>query len=710
MATESAEKKYLPLFRKDLQIYRGPDDSDGAPTYNLLDPIRGQYYKISWKESLIFRSLKADMTAEDLAQEINKISTLQIQPDDLPPFFMQLAALDLLRISRGSEYYQKAAERQDQGFWVWLLYHYLYIRIPLINPDKFLAKALPYVKFLGSSRAFFVYTLITILGLYFVSRQWDAFIHTFTYFFNLQGIIIYALAITTLKIIHEFSHAFVAKRYGLHVPSMGIALIVLWPVLYTDVTDGWKLSNRNQRLAISFAGIAAELVAAGIATYGWALSSPGMFQSVLFVIASTSWISTLAINLNPAVRFDGYYILCDLWGIDNLQTCAFNVTRWKFLETFFGVKSPCPIENPPRGRITGLICYAIFTIVYRIFLYMAVALFVYYEFTKALGILLFFAEIAIFMVWPLTYEIKQVYMVRKSINMNSKTWLAAGIVSLALAWFILPLPTRESFPAAIQSIQEQAVYVPENSIIQQIAVSKGDSVEQGQTLLVLKSNDVLRLLGQSLLDQQLIEQEILLVSLDSSLQNYRSAKEAELSKARNRLEQMSKKRDLLTIKAEFPGVVYAWNDKLHVGNSVGEGTEIGRIAASKGLYAVAYVPEISIKDFSVGQRATVRSESRLVNYQGIVDLISTNRDIVLTHPALASYNRGPLPVMGESNEGAPLYLVESYYKVFVKIEADDKNEFFYGEPVEVEIRGPWRSKLFSFFNYLYTIYLRESSL
>ena len=37
-------------------------------------------------------------------------------------------------------------------------------------------------------------------------------------------------------------------------------MVVLWPMLYTDTSESWKLANPRQRLAIASAGIVAEPV------------------------------------------------------------------------------------------------------------------------------------------------------------------------------------------------------------------------------------------------------------------------------------------------------------------------------------------------------------------------------------------------------------------------------------------------------------------
>ena len=128
--------------------------------------------------------------------------------------------------------------------------------------------------------------MATISGLIMVLGRWDEYIHTFSYFFDFQGFMAYGAAICFIKVIHEFSHAYTAKNYGVYVPTMGLAFICLWPVLYTDVTSSWQLARRNQRLAITVAGVVAERceapikpkrAASGMAIFGHTAS--GAFTS-----------------------------------------------------------------------------------------------------------------------------------------------------------------------------------------------------------------------------------------------------------------------------------------------------------------------------------------------------------------------------------------------------------------------------------------------
>lgn len=95
------------------------------------------------------------------------------------------------------------------------------------------------------------------------SRQAHAAQSAFAYFFSLKDLAFYACAAGAAKVFHEMGHALAAKRLGLRVPTMGVAFLVMMPVLYTDVSESWRLPRARDRFAVAGAGIAAELALAG---------------------------------------------------------------------------------------------------------------------------------------------------------------------------------------------------------------------------------------------------------------------------------------------------------------------------------------------------------------------------------------------------------------------------------------------------------------
>jgi putative peptide zinc metalloprotease protein len=150
---------------------------------------------------------------------------------------------------------------------MWLVHNYLFIKIPLIRPDGMLDNLLRMARPLASRPARLATYALGLYGVFALIWQWEQFVTTFDHFFNWQGLSYYFLALIGVKIAHELGHALVAKHHGLRVSSMGVALLVLFPVLYTDNTDAWRLTDQRKKLQIVLAGLTVELHIALLALF-----------------------------------------------------------------------------------------------------------------------------------------------------------------------------------------------------------------------------------------------------------------------------------------------------------------------------------------------------------------------------------------------------------------------------------------------------------
>ncbi|MEM1282548.1 MAG: HlyD family efflux transporter periplasmic adaptor subunit [Chlamydiota bacterium] len=708
MAEFITDDKPLPLFRKDLELYDGPEESDGSPTFNLYDPAIAKYYKINWAESLVIECHKPGMTLVELTEEINTRTTLNVTKEEVKLFFIDAFGHDLLAVMKAPDYYYEVYKNKNYNVFKWLLFNYLYIRIPLFNPDKFLGQTIKYVRPLASKLAFIIYITLSLIGVTLLFTRFGEFINTFTYFFNFQGIVFYAVTISCIKVIHELAHAYTAKNYDVYVPSMGVALIVLWPVLYTDVTDSWKLKKRGERLIISSSGIISELIIAGLASICWYYSPEGFLKSIFFVISSITWVSTLLINLNPAIKFDGYYILSDLWGIDNLQTRAFAVTTWKIRSALLGLKTPCPEQRLSKKRMWGMVVYSIYTWIYRIFLYTAIALFVYFQFTKALGVLLFFMEIVIFIIWPLVNEINAISQMRSQLKLNPRMMLTLTVVFLFLGWFVLPLPHTETFSGVSNPIEKQVIYVPSDSIIKSVDVERGDWVVKGQPIVQLVSPSIETSVKLLEFEKDIIEKQIYLLGFFDQDRPYIPEKRAELQSNSEKFYGLMSKRDELNIRATINGEVYMLDDYLHSGMAISQDTVIGKIADPSKIEVVAFIPESELNVVKVGQEAKFRVPGTNDLFSGKILNIHTLRAQTLRHFPLSSLYAGELAVTKDKDTGA-MKMVDSYYIATVEIDKGE-GQLRFGQTGTVEVQGPWRSKFLTLMKKILSVFWRESGV
>lgn len=702
------EDKPLPGFRRDLKLYTGPDSSDGSPSYNLFDPVVNRYYKLSWGEHLVFSRLRPGMFLQELMDDLTQNTTARVDKENLKSFLLECFRFNLFSLQLPSEYYQRMSSTWKPNILKWLLFNYLFMRIPLVKPDKFLSQTLPYVRPLGSPLALVLYAVLGIVGLSLVFLRFGEYINEFSFFFNIEGLLKYGLAITCVKLIHEMSHAYTAKRFGLYVPSMGVALIVLWPMFYTDVTDGWKVANRRHRVYISAAGVIAETIMAGLSTIGWFLTEPGVLNNTFFVISSVTWISTLVVNLNPAIRFDGYYIFSDIWGVDNLQPRSFSLARWKLRQIFFGLHLPNPESQIPYKQINPLIIYALYTWIYRLFLYVAIAIFVYHTFAKALGIFLFFIEIGVFILWPIAEEIKDLSRKKNQLTWNIHSQITTIALGLFFAWVILPWPHDMTFNGITVPREQQTIYVPFDSTIREMRAVRGQLTQVNTPLLQLDSAELSYQVASLELDIELLQRQIDIYTLDEHKRPLIPEKEVELASKNQRLKGLQEIQGDLLLKAQIPGELYLWEDFLREGLTVRKDQVIGKIANSDEVDVVFFVPETDLKAVEIGERVTFHSYPSKTSYSGHITRINPIREQFLAYPPLASSFGGKLPVK-EALEDGQLILVEAFYSVHVTLDSETPPPHF-GKTGEVEVRGPWRSYLIEVMRSILRIIWKEGSV
>lgn len=214
----------------------------------------------------------------------------------------------------------------------------------------------------------------------------------------------YGVALSLAKVAHELGHAFTAHRHGCRVPTMGIAFLVMFPVLYTDASETWKITRRRSRLAIAGAGVMVELGLAAVATVLWNFLPDGPMRSSVFLLAASTWIVTLTINLNPFMRMDGYYLLADWMRAENLQPRSFAYNRWHLRRLLFGLKAPPPEPLAPKTA-RFFVLYAWCTWIYRFTLFLGIALLVYHFAFKLLGLILMMVEVGWFVLRPIVAEL-----------------------------------------------------------------------------------------------------------------------------------------------------------------------------------------------------------------------------------------------------------------------------------------------------------------
>jgi putative peptide zinc metalloprotease protein len=480
----------LPRLREELALLPGPVLADGQSSWTLHDPVRNLFFRIDWPSFEVLKRWAMDDPVT-IARDIAQATTLQLDVDDVLGVVQFFSSNQLVQPLGSQSASQMAARLAQMEGTVWkrLLHHYLFFRVPLLRPDAWLNRWQG-IAGIFFTRSFAWLTLGALLvGLSQVVRRWESFSASLVDTFNWQGLAAYGVAIFAVKLLHELGHAFTAKRQGCRVPTMGLAFLVMWPVAYTDTNETWRLTNRLQRLQVASAGIATELIIAAWATLAWALLPDGALRSAAFVLATISWVATLAINASPFMRFDGYFILSDWLDWPNLHERSFALARWKLREWLFALGDEPP-EHVSAAQSAALIGFAWATWIYRLVLFLGIALLVYHFFFKLLGVVLFVVEILWFVLLPIRREL-QAWRVRwPDIRTRHRSRRSVVIALVVVVLLMVPWPGRITASGMLRPAEVWPVYAPAGARLDALPFAEGARVPEGSVLLQLHVPDL----------------------------------------------------------------------------------------------------------------------------------------------------------------------------------------------------------------------------
>ncbi len=635
----------LPQLRQELTLTRGAVAPGGAPTWMLHDPAGNRFFQIGWPAFEMLSRWSLD-DPEAIVASINAQTTLTVTLDDLEALAKMLRQQHLLVSSNAPDtgHLAAAAAASRLSRAMWLLKHYLMIRIPLWHPMAFLKRFARHAEIAYQPAFWAGVTLCAVLGLALVSQQWDQFVHTFHGYADLRGLVAIGLAIGFAKVLHEFGHAFTAYRYGCRVPTMGVALLVMLPVLYTDTTEAWKVPDRMDRLRIGAAGMLSELALAAVATLAWSLLPDGPVRAGAFLLATTTWIGTLTINASPFMRFDGYFLLSDWLNMPNLHDRAFAFGRWRMREWLFGLHDPQPEPCTPSRR-RFLIAFSFVTWLYRLVVFFSIALVVYHAFFKALGLALFCVEFGWFIVRPVMREAQLCWQRRHALRWCRQTVRSAALGALLLAFAVLPWHGGVDAPAVFGPLRAQGLYAPEAGYVlaQAPLAGDGDRVRAGDVLAVLASPDLDHRLAQARAEAALLGWEVEQQSFDQRLLDQGVALRKRWDAARESVAGLEAQVAQLTIRAPFDGTVQT-GEALAPGTWVPRGEHAFDVVGPAGVKGDAYVGEDDASRVAPGDRAqfvaSIAEMGTLHCRVSAVDRVNTG---TLDQPAVASIYGGPVP-------------------------------------------------------------------
>ena len=643
--------RVLPALRRELSLLPAPPSEEGRPRWFLFDPVRNCFHIVSRRAAKILSHWKAESPDISLARFAREHPALKVDKSTLREMTSFLFKQNLTETPPpgNADFFAQQAAMTRQPLHEQLMHKSLFFRIPIFDPQKFLRTSAPYLKFLFKKQSWVVIFVIGLIGLFFAARQWEQFSATFMYFFTPEGFFFYALTLTIIKILHELGHAYTAHHFGAHVPVMGLAFLLMFPVLYTDTTDAWRITSRHKRALIDAGGMIVEFAIACIAIFLWSFLPDGPARSAAFFAATSSWLLSLIVNLNPCMRFDGYYLLSDLCGFENMQSKGFQLGRWKMRRVLWDFKHPKPFITTPRKQL-GLLTYAYITWAYRVFLFTAIALIIYHFTPKPFGVFLFIGILLMFLGPPIKRELKFWWSQHKLILSSRRGRCTLTLCGIALVFFFLPWQTRISAPALIEPAMQTEIFPLIAAHIDNIHVQTGDAVSKGDLLISLSSEELSFEHMQSL--QRL---KLLTAQLDrqaSNLNERRLSVSLAQEYAAEEIIFLALETDInrLNIYAPHDGIISELPPDLHIGRYVRKSDSLMQIVSSRSqnLLALPY----DIEAMRLENNAPfifISDDPAAKSIKGYLTAIAPTSEAIITEDILTSINGGKVAVNADEN-------------------------------------------------------------
>ena len=655
------KQEFTGELRPDLEIFKGGTDERGRGTWVIFDPVSGNYFRFSEKDYRIIGCLSGN---QEMGVFLNKLKESGITAD-------RQEAVKLLLFLQQSNLFNpvyglteaKAVKTRDfkkSMFWHIVLSTYLFFRIPLISPDRFLQRTLEKVRAIFNPWTLFTLKMVAAIGYLCLIVNFYKFADAFLASISIQGLLRYSLAIVLIKVVHEFAHAYTARNYGCRVRKMGVAFIVFFPRFYTDITDSWRIPDRWKRFQIDGAGVFSELLIGGFAALVWANTSSGPANTVAYYIFAVSILNTVFVNGNPFIRYDGYYMLMDIVNIDNLQKRGTDLVRGIWRKYLFGMTVP---PDPSTGwKRQVLIFYSISAFLYRIFLYTSIILIVYFQFIKAVGIVLLILEVYLLILKPVIDEGKFLVANWKNFK-HGRASRSLGGALFILIILSIPLPWNIVAPCEVKSRDSVMLYAPVNGFLEELNLADGQAVRRGEPVMTQRDPFLDWKRQESKFDYEIDLLELDQAQGDKEQLRQIGVRKETLEHSRDTISELERKTAQLRTISQLDGTFALYERHLKVGKWLAKGELVGEIFGPDSRNAIAYAQEDDAKHIRIGDRVSVSLSDEISSYPGRVTGIIPLPAELPPSPLLKNYG-GPIIVY---NSGNGLFTpVSTYYQIDIE--------------------------------------------
>lgn len=495
-------------------------------------------------------------------------------------------------------------------------------RLPLGDPAGWLNRLDPLARAVFRPAVFWLWLLGVTIAALAAAAEWQSLeSYARLNLLTPRHLTLTWLCFPLVKALHEFGHALALRRWGGEVHEWGLGLLVLVPAPYVDASAATGFAGRGQRAIVGAAGIMVELALAALALVVWLNSQPGLVRDTAFAVMFIGSASTLLFNGNPLLRFDAYYVMCDLLDLPNLASRS--NARWSALLRRVLLRDRAPAPLTAAGEAKWLLAYAPLSFAYRIAISLSIVLWLGSKWLILGLFALAYMVISVLLRPLLAWGRNALAAAAPGRELNRvRGGLAALALAAGLLLFVVPLPFTTVAPAVVWLPERAQVRPAVDGFIVDLPVSDGEHVEAGQLLAVLDNPDLLtareRILSR--LEGQRADQYQLMLRDPVGAQNLAediARNEAELARAEERIAQ-------LQVHANVAGRLSMPRQSDLIGVNARQGVALGYVLDHAELRVRAAVAE---EDAFLVRNRTRAAEVRLTDAPDVALAASVTQDV-----------------------------------------------------------------------------------
>jgi putative peptide zinc metalloprotease protein len=474
-----------PFVRRHAEIHRHA--YRGKIWYVLQDHSTGRFHRFSEETYFIIGLMNGKRSLQEIWEAAcEKLGDDMPTQDEVITLLSQLNQADILQsdISPDVESLHRRSQKNRKAKLLNALRSPLAVRIPLIDPDRFLEKTKRIVSPLFTLPVALVWLFLVVSAVVLaVVHSEELTANLSDRVFSLENILIFWLIYPAIKVLHECGHAYAVKRWGGEVHEMGIMFLVFMPIPYVEATAALAFREKRKRIIVGAAGIAVELLIASLAMILWVNVEAGAVRAAAYNIMLVAGISTLLFNGNPLLRFDAYYVLSDLLEIPNLGMRSNRYFGYLAQRYLLGMdEAEFPLSDRGEGR--WLIFYGLASFAYRVFITLQIALFVAGKFFFVGVLIALWAVVGLIFI-PL-FKVFRVVMTDRELYKRRSRILTVGLISVAILLFIttvIPFPSFTVVEGIVWPAEQARIHAGADGTIKEIIAKPGTEVKKGAPLV-----------------------------------------------------------------------------------------------------------------------------------------------------------------------------------------------------------------------------------